>query len=103
MNPADIEDALTQLSLSPTDGLRFLTRLFTAARGDFRPSLERLDADTHLTGIVEIALVLCKQLAAVAGEGAKPYPDDAIGELLLSKAMTFNCLPELMHSLSPTD
>lgn len=32
MEPGDIEDALTQLSLSPTDGLRFLTRLFTVAR-----------------------------------------------------------------------
>jgi hypothetical protein len=102
MEPVEIEDVLTQLSLSLPDGLRFLTRLLTAARGDFRPSLERLDADTHLTGIVEVALVLCKQLAAVAGQEAKPYSDDAIGEVLLSKAMTFNCLPDVVRSLSPT-
>ena len=103
MDPADIEAALTQLSLSPPDGLRFLARLFTLARGDFRPSLERLDADTRLTGIVEVALVLCKQLAAVAGDGIKPYPDDAIGDVLLSKAMTFNCLVEVVTCLSARD
>jgi hypothetical protein len=101
MDSTEIEDALTQLSLSPPDGLRFLTRLFTVARGDFRPSLERLDADKRLTGIVEIALVFCKQLAAVAGQEAIPYPDESIGDVVLSKAMTFNCLPEVVASLSP--
>ena len=101
MDPAEIEDALNKLSLSPQDGLRFLTRLFALARGDFRPSLERLDADKRLTGIVEIALVVSKQLAAVAGHEKRPYPDDAIGDVVLSKAMTFNCLSEVVASLSP--
>jgi hypothetical protein len=52
---------------------------------------------------VEVALVLCKQLAAVAGDGVKPYPDDAIGDVLLSKAMTFNCLVEVVTCLSARD